>query len=253
MKAVIPAAGLGTRLLPTTKTVPKELLPHEGKPLIQWALEEAVCAGLRDFVVVAGPRKKAIREYLTPLELGDRLYGHPALESLERLLRTVTIQFVEQPEPRGLGEGLLRCQSAIAGEPFALLLPDNVFATGCSPLATLIGIHHERRKSCVALYRASGDGLHDGAVQAETAGNHLYSITRVFPKGTSVSGASDLRPLGRSVLESDFFEHLERHGDCARFDESSGLDGLAKVGKLLGLLVTAQFAHLGAADPSNSN
>ncbi|HEU4391150.1 MAG TPA: sugar phosphate nucleotidyltransferase [Blastocatellia bacterium] len=247
MKAVIPAAGLGTRLLPITKAVPKELLPYQGKPLIQWALEEALSAGLSQFVVIVSPRKGAIRDYLTPLDPNNPLYGQAGLEALEQLLRSVTIEFVEQPEPRGLGEALLRCRSAIAGQPFALLLPDNVFARGCSPLAGLISIHRETRKSCIALYHALGEALRDGAVQAEPAGDHRYVISRVFPKGASVKDASELRPLGRSVLEADICEHLERKDGREDFDEVAGLDGLAKAGRLLGLLATGQFEHVGTA------
>jgi UTP--glucose-1-phosphate uridylyltransferase len=249
MKAVIPAAGLGTRLLPTTKTVPKELLPYQGKPAIQWALEEAFCAGLREFVVVVSARKRALREYLTLLDPNDPLYGNPSVEVLERLLRAVAIEFVEQPAPLGLGDALLRCRGAIAGEPFALLLPDNVFPDGCGPLADLISVHRESRKSCLGLYRARGAALRDGALLVESAAEGLYAINRVFPKNTG-GGESDLRPLGRSVLDANVLEHLARSlTSDAALDEAAGLDGLARDGALLGLLVRERFAHIGTEAP----
>src|SRR5437867_9213123 len=102
MKAIIPAAGLGTRLLPITKVVPKELIPVESKPAIQWVLEEAVQAGLREFIVVISPRKTILRDYLTP-SAESALANHPGLVELEYLLRMIEITFVEQPHPEGLG------------------------------------------------------------------------------------------------------------------------------------------------------
>jgi len=246
MKAIIPAAGLGTRMLPVTKVVPKELLPLEGKPAIQWTLEEAIGAGLKEFIVVISPRKAVLREYLTPLEDDHPLKGYPEVDELERQLRSVKISFIEQPKPLGLGDAMWRCRDLIGDEPFALLLPDNVFAARSRLLKQLIEIHRTYQKSCVALWKASGLGLDDGAVIAKSYNESIYCVRRVLPKHSLDGQMTDLRPIGRSVFESNAFGYLKpaRESD-GELDDVPLLDGLARDGLLLGLLLTEEFHHIG--------
>src|SRR5712692_6072526 len=180
MKALIPAAGLGARMLPVTKVVPKELLPIEGKPAIQWVLEEALSAGLREFVVVLSPRKAILRDFLTPIGEEHSFSGHRGLQELERLLRSVKIAFVEQPAPLGLGDALLRCRDVVGEEPFALLLPDNVFSDQSRLLKELVEVNRIQGKSCVALWKADGLNLGDGAVVAELRSDNIYNDRRVL-------------------------------------------------------------------------
>jgi UTP--glucose-1-phosphate uridylyltransferase len=246
MKAVIPAAGLGTRMLPATKSVPKELIPFEGKPAIQWVMEEALASGLNEFVVVVSPRKLALVDYLTPLETGHPLKAHPALQSLERLLSESTIELIVQPEPGGLGDALLCCRDSLRDQDFALLLPDNIFNKGSSPVPLLRTLHLETRKACLALHRPRGAGLRDGPVIAQLIEENLYRIERVLEKGTAVVEDSGLRALGRSLLVPRVWEFLSPAAG-SEFDEVSGLDGLARDGMLLGVLLTGDFVHLGAS------
>lgn len=244
MKAVIPAAGLGTRMLPITKAIPKELLPIEGEPAIQRVLKEATNAGLREFIIVISPHKAVLRSYLTPLEDDHPLMGYPALDELEQLLRSVEIIFVDQPKPVGLGDAVLRCRNLIGEEEFALLLPDNIFATRSGLLEQLIELHRVYDKSCVGLWHATGPDLGDGAVIAELLSDSVYSIRRVLPKGMADAQATDLRPIGRYVLKPAAFDHLQRaHGEL---NDVPLLDGLARDGSLLGLLTGEEFHHIGA-------
>ena len=245
MKAIIPAAGLGTRLLPVTKVVPKELLPVAGKPAIQWALEEATQAGFRELIVVINPHKAILRDYLIPLDHDPPLASYPALDPLERLLRSVNITFVEQPAPLGLGDALLRCRDLIGDEPFALLLPDNIFAAGSRLLKRLMEVHTSYAKSCVALWHASGPHLRDGAVIAESYREPVCVVREVLPKGAVSYEATDLRAIGRSVLQPAALEHLARHQTGGKLDDVPLFNGLAREKSLLGLLIAEEFIHLG--------
>lgn len=247
MKAIIPAAGLGTRLLPTTKAVPKELLPVEGKPAIQWALEEAVGAGLWEFIIVINPRKAVLREYLTPLADVHPLADHPGLTGLERLLRTIEITFVEQPDPRGLGDAILRCRDLIGEEPFALLLPDNICPIESRLMERLLGIHRAYGKSCLALRRAEGLALCNGAIVAQPWREPVYNVRRVLPKGAPDGQTTDLRGIGRCVVEPLAFTYLEQAQTVGELDDGPAFDGLARAGRLLGLLVTDRVYHLGVS------
>lgn len=245
MKALIPAAGLGARMLPVTKVVPKELLPIEGKPAIQWVLEEALSAGLREFVVVLSPRKAILRDFLTPIGEEDSLSSHRGLQELERLLHSVKIAFVEQPRPLGLGDAILQCRSLIGDEPFALLLPDNVFASDSLLLEQLIEVQRAYGKSCVGLWQAAGSHLRDGSVIADPYQGSLYNVRRVLPKGPCGDQSTGLRPVGRAVLLPAGFDHLKMEEAQGELTDVPLFDGLARDGSLLGLMVEENFHHIG--------
>lgn len=249
MKAIIPAGGQGIRLLPMTKAVPKELFPIQGKPAIQWVLEEALSAGLREFIIVLGPSKDILRRYLTPLADDDPLRKHSGLAELEGLLREINIRFVEQPTPRGLGDALLRCRSVAGKGPFVLLLPDNVFSAESRLLTQLIDVYRTHGKSCVALWQSNRINLSDGAVIAklQSDSDTIYNIERVFPKGVSGNKITKLRPLGRYILERNALEYLERSKNADReLDDVPLLDGLARDGLLLGMLTAETCCHIGS-------
>jgi UTP--glucose-1-phosphate uridylyltransferase len=237
---------LGTRLLPITRYVPKELLPAGGKPAIQRALEEGVRAGLGEFIIVISPGKTVIRDYLTPLDDAQSFASNDDLRLLERLLRSVKIAFVEQPRPIGLGDAILRCKAEVGDDSFALLLPDNVFGERSGLLEELMTTHRAHQKSCIGMWNASGPALSDGAVIAESRGDSLYFVRRVLPKGRGFGELSNLRPIGRSVLTSGAFAYLENGPDVhGELDDQPMLDGLARNGLLNGLLSTEEFQHLG--------
>lgn len=247
MKAVIPAAGVGTRMLPVTKVVPKELIPVGTKPALQWVIEEAVDAGLQDLVIVVNERKRLLREYLTPLDRGDPLSDYETMLELERLLRRVEITFVIQPAPLGLSDAILRCRECIGSEPFALLLPDNVFLSARSPVTSrLVRLHARTGQSCIALWRARGAGLSDGAVIGTCNADSTWSVSGVLRKGDVRGRATDLRPLGRAVLEPRAFDFLQSAVPSGERDEVAALNSLAQERRLIGLLVEEELVHIGA-------
>jgi UTP--glucose-1-phosphate uridylyltransferase len=267
MKAVIPAAGLGTRMLPGTKSVPKELHPVRGKPAIQWTLEEAVGAGLTEFVVVTSPFKFILKHYLTPLGRGHPLRGHPDLEDLEQLLRDITIAFVEQPlqiqresdngaksrwgeplhqtVPPGLGRALLCCKKHIGAEPFVVLLPDNVCPVGSKILKDLLKVHKDYARSCVVLMRATPGVVTSGAFLTHRLDDRVHEVQRVIPRYDPAAKDVELRGTGRFVLEPAAIGYLERARIQGEMDELPALNGLAQEGRLLGMVTEEEICHLG--------
>jgi UTP--glucose-1-phosphate uridylyltransferase len=245
MKAIIPAAGLGTRLLPATKSVPKELHPVRGKPAIHWTLEEAVAAGITEFIVVTNAFKFVLKHYLTPLGRGHPLRDHPDLDDLERLLRDIKIGFVDQPRPNGLGHALLCCRKLIGNEPCAVLLPDNVCPVGSRILKDLLKVYTDYGKSCVVLRHAIPGSANAGAFLTRHLSDQVHEVLRVIPRDDPESTNAETRGMGRYVLEPAAFTYLEKADVQTEMDEVPALNGLAREERLLGMLTEEQVYHLG--------
>lgn len=239
MKAVIPAAGLGTRLLPITKAVPKALLPVDGKPAIQWTLEEAVAAGCRDIVVVVNPAQASVREFLTPLESGHPLAGHPGLEELETLLRQVSIAFVEQPAPLGLWDAIGRCRPVLGDEPFALLLPDNICPEQPALLGRLRRVQERFRRSVIAV-DPRGRG---GPLVLEPLEPDVFAVSAVLTDDRA-RGIQARPGVGRYVFTPAVFESLRPTPD-GEATEVPALARLAAMSQLLGVAIHRPIIHLG--------
>lgn len=253
MKALIPAAGLGTRLLPLTKSVPKELLPVNGKPMLQWVLEEALEAGLREVVVVVSPAKKALRDWLMPVSEGHPLSNQPGLRGLESLLKSLEITFVEQTKALGMGDAIVRSREALGEAPFALLLPDNVCSAGSSLTERLLELYDRHGKSCVALRPAEGESLAQGRFVVESGEGAVRRIHRVLPKGQGPSGTGDFFGIGRCILGSEVFGYLESLKVAGEHDDGPLFDALARDGRLLGLVMEEEEVHhYGAGEESSA-
>jgi UTP-glucose-1-phosphate uridylyltransferase/acetyltransferase-like isoleucine patch superfamily enzyme len=246
MKAIVPCAGLGTRLLPTTKSVPKELLPIRGKPAIHWVLEEAFEAGFTEIIVVISSRKTALQHYLTPLAEDDPMKRQPGLVDLQRMLGRLNITFVIQPEPLGLGDAILRCRKLIGDEPFAILLPDNVWQVGSRLLKEMLELHRVHGKSCVAL---RGSQVRSDDSQGEFVVRHMfgstYEIQQVISREKIETKKRGMLGLGRYILEPVSINYLERVQTGYELDESPALEGLAHEGRLLGLMSCENVKNMG--------
>ena len=144
-KAVIPAAGLGTRFLPATKASPKEMLPLVDKPLIQYAVEEAVASGIQDIIIVTGRGKRAIEDHFDrSVELEEALKGNgrgTLLRDIRRISDLANFCYVRQPEPRGLGHAVLCAQHLVGNHPFAVLLGDEVIDAPVPGLSQLLAVY----------------------------------------------------------------------------------------------------------------
>jgi UTP--glucose-1-phosphate uridylyltransferase len=216
-KAVIPAAGLGTRFLPATKAVPKEMLPVIDRPAIQMVVEEAVAAGIDDILVVTSPYKKTLEDHFDrAFELEARLEakGKTAdADAIRAIGKMAQVHFVRQGEPMGLGHAVSMARRHVGDEPFAVLLPDDIMVDGGELLRGMIDALATGGSSVVALKEfpfseisSYGCAAHEPA----TAGSPLVRITALVEKPKAEDAPSNLAVMGRYVFTPAIFEHLAR-------------------------------------------
>jgi len=213
-KAVIPAAGLGTRFLPATKASPKEMLPVDDRPAIQYVVEEAVAAGLRDVLMVTGRGKRALEDHFDrAVELELALEAKGDLERLA-LVRATTdlasVHYVRQGDPRGLGHAVLMAAEHVGQQAFAVLLGDDLIDPRDPLLSRMVQVQAERGGSVVALMQvphASISMYGCAAVEADAEGD-VVRITALVEKPPVDEAPSDLAVIGRYVLSPTVFEVL---------------------------------------------
>jgi len=213
-KAVITAAGWGTRFLPLSKSVPKELLPLLDKPIIQYAVEEAVASGIELVIIVTSQGKTAIESYFTRntglehvLEKQEKTV---LLNKIRSLSEMVDICFVPQVEVLGLGHAVLSTRAVIGNEPFAVILPDDLFDLKEKVLQKMINIYNENEGSVVALrtVKPSEVGRY-GIVEVDKKTESLYQIKNLVEKPQPSLAPSNLAVMGRYILMPEIFTALE--------------------------------------------
>ncbi len=215
-KAIFPVAGLGTRFLPATKAVPKEMLTLVDRPLIQYAIEEARAAGLEQFIFVSASGKTALEAHLDPapiLEQSLRAKGKTdLLAALEATrLDAGSVAFVRQPEPLGLGHAVWCARHLIGDEPFAVLLPDDVIAGATPCLAQMIGARGGARGNMVATMEVARDAISAYGCLDVIGRNGRVAMARgVVEKPAPEVAPSRLAVVGRYLLEPDVLDHLGR-------------------------------------------
>jgi UTP--glucose-1-phosphate uridylyltransferase len=214
-KAVIPAAGLGTRFLPVTKVQPKEMLPVVDKPSIQYVVEEAVAAGLDDILIITSRGKRAIEDHFDRnVELELELEEAGKLDLLKEV-RAVTemadVHYVRQHEPRGLGHAVSLARDHVGSEPFAVLLGDDVMADDAQLLRSIIAVHDERGGSCIAILEVERDEISAyGSAEVESVAEGVVRILSVVEKPRPEDAPSNLAVIGRYVFTSEIFDALEQ-------------------------------------------
>jgi UTP--glucose-1-phosphate uridylyltransferase len=212
-KAVIPAAGLGTRILPATKVIPKELLAIVDKPMIQLVVEEAVGAGITDVIIVTGPKKDALEAYFSPApeleaEL-ERKGKSDLLDAVRNVTSLARFSFVTQTSPLGLGHAVLCARDLLGSEPFAVLLPDELFG-GPALLSALTDRHERFDASVIAVMEmAAGDIGNYGVVEPKDIEADLVQMMGFVEKPAPGTEPSNLGSVGRYVLTADVFDALE--------------------------------------------
>ncbi|MBM3374155.1 MAG: UTP--glucose-1-phosphate uridylyltransferase GalU, partial [Betaproteobacteria bacterium] len=213
-KAVFPVAGLGTRFLPATKASPKEMLPIVDKPLIQYAVEEAVAAGVEELIFVTGRGKRAIEDHFDQafeLEHALQSGGRTALlEQVRGILpRNVSCIFVRQSEPLGLGHAVLCARPAVGNEPFAVLLADDLISARVPVLAQMERLHRREHCSVVAVARVPRAEISRYGVVALPRGAHApHAITGIVEKPPAAEAPSTLGVVGRYILTPEIFDEL---------------------------------------------
>jgi UTP--glucose-1-phosphate uridylyltransferase len=218
-KAIFPVGGLGTRFLPATKAMPKEMLPVVDKPLIQYAVEEAREAGIEQFIFVTGRGKTAIEDHFDhSAELQSTLLSR-GREDLWEMVRSTNIPagrvaYTRQPEPLGLGHAVWCARALVNGEPFAVLLADDLILSDTPCLKQMIDAHQQVGGSMVAVMDVPRDHVSRyGIVDPEAtqpADPRLVAVRNLVEKPRPAVAPSTLAVIGRYILEPSVFEHLER-------------------------------------------
>jgi UTP--glucose-1-phosphate uridylyltransferase len=215
-KAVIPAAGLGTRFLPATKAMPKEMLPVVDKPAIQYVVEEAVEAGLTDVLMITGRNKNALENHfdrMTELEATLEEKGDfQRLQKVEYSNDLADMHYVRQGDPRGLGHAVLRARMHVGQEPFAVLLGDDLIDSRDVLLARMLEEQVARNATIIALMEVEPSAAHMyGIATVEpTDDNDVVRITGLVEKPAEGTAPSNLAIIGRYVLQPEVFDVLER-------------------------------------------
>lgn len=212
-KAIIPAAGLGTRFLPATKAMPKEMLPIVDKPTIQYIIEEAVESGIEDIIIVTGKGKRAIEDHFdSAFELEQNLLEKKKIELLEEVQRStnlVDIHYIRQKEPKGLGHAVWCARKFIGDEPFAVLLGDDIVQAETPGLQQLIEQHYRVQCSVIGVQTVLSEETHRyGIIDPTSNENRLYKVSRFVEKPKQGNAPSNLAIMGRYVLTPKIFDFL---------------------------------------------
>jgi UTP--glucose-1-phosphate uridylyltransferase len=253
-KAVFPVAGFGTRFLPATKAMPKELLPIVDKPLIQYAVEEAIAAGIDTLIFVTGRNKRAIEDHFDvnkELELALRLKGKYAQADMVHNIIPSNIEciFVRQPEQLGLGHAVLCAERAVAGDPFAVLLADD-FLTDYAPGVTsdLVDAFEKTGNSQLSVMHVGEAHISQyGAIIPSADGNGVLGVVE---KPSHGEAPSDLASIGRYILTSDIFDLLRtlRAGSGGEIQLADALNLHAQDGLLEAIHLKGKRFDCGSVD-----
>lgn len=212
-KAIIPAAGLGTRFLPATKAQPKEMLPIVDKPAIQYIIEEAVQSGIEEILIITGRNKRAIEDHFdrnVELELSLKAQGKYDLLGLVEELSNVTIHYVRQKDAKGLGHAVLCAKQFVGNEPFAVLLGDDIIDANVPCLKQLIEVYNDLPGTVLGVQEVARDKVCNyGIVKPEHVNNRLWKVTDLVEKPAINEAPSRLAVLGRYIIEPEIFGLLE--------------------------------------------
>lgn len=219
-KAVFPAAGLGTRFLPATKAQPKEMLPLVDRPIIQYAIEEAVASGLQNIIIVTGRGKNAIEDHFdVSFELEKILEARgrqDLVEQVRAVSELIHISYVRQKEALGLGHAILMTRELVGDEPFAVFLGDDIIESQVACMKQMMEVYDQVHSSVVALEQVSQEeisryGVIDGAPMGnEAPSNRIFKIHNMVEKPARDTAPSNLAIIGRYILTPEIFESLER-------------------------------------------
>jgi UTP--glucose-1-phosphate uridylyltransferase len=212
-KAVIPAAGLGTRFLPATKAQPKEMLPLVDKPAIQYVVEEAVAVGITDILVITGRGKRSLEDHFDRsfeleyyLEEGGKL---DELAEMRRIAEMADIHYVRQGEPKGLGHAVLVASEHVGDQPFAVLLGDDIMHPDAGVLAGMLGVYERYGHSVVALKEVPPEDISSyGCAAVTQLEDNIVRVEDVVEKPTQEEAPSNLAIMGRYVFGPEIFDVL---------------------------------------------
>lgn len=254
-KAIIPAAGLGTRFLPATKAQPKEMLPIVDKPTIQYIVEEAVASGIKDIIIISGRGKRAIEDHFdTSYELEEKLAKkekHKMLEMVQSISNLANIHYIRQKEPKGLGHAIACAHTFVGDEPFAVLLGDDIVQSKVPCLKQLINIYDEYQTSVIGVQTVPDEEVSKYGIVKPT-NDPAYrppvsAIETLVEKPSIENKPSNLAIMGRYVLTANIFPILETQqpGKGGEIQLTDGLETLNQTEQVLAYNFTGKRYDIG--------
>ncbi len=212
-KAVFPAAGLGTRFLPATKSQPKEMLPLVDKPLIQYGVEEAVAANIKNIIIITGRGKNAIEDHFDiSFELEKFLETHNDIEKLQivkSISSLVSFAYVRQKEALGLGHAIFAAKELIDDEPFAVILGDDIIVSEKPCIQQLIDIYNNKKTNIIAIKKVPKSEISKyGVIEGEEVDKNLFKVKSLIEKPSPKQAPSDYAIIGRYILTPNIFKAI---------------------------------------------
>lgn len=255
LKAVFPVAGLGTRFLPATKAQPKEMLPLVDKPIIQYAVEEAITAGIFEMIMITGRGKRALEDHFDySFELEENLKAKGKLELLketEDVLSKADYLYIRQRQPLGFGHAVLCAKNVVGNEPFAIFLPDEIYVSQKPPICQLLAIFKQENASVVGLFESPKEEISRyGIIKVRgriSAGQRLFEIEDMVEKPAAEEAPSNLAIDGRYILTPEIFECLEcvKPGAGGEIQLTDAIRLLLKKQKVFGYLLEGERLDAG--------
>ncbi len=254
IKAVIPAAGWGTRFLPATKASPKEMLPLVDKPLIQYAVEEALEAGIKQFIIITGRNKRALEDhfdYSVELEQELKEQGKDELlKTVQQVSEMADFVYIRQKKALGLGHAILQAKEVVGKEPFAILYPDNVF-DGLPPIKQVVGVCQKLKINAVIGFKGvPKDQVYKYGIAKPKyidKEGKIFQVLDIVQKPKPEVAPSNLNDIGRMVLPWQIFKILEetKPGVGGEIQLTDAIKTLCKKSKVYGVEVDAQYFDVG--------
>ena len=249
MKAVIPAAGLGTRFLPATKAQPKEMLPVYDKPTIQYVIEESVNSGVDDILIVTGKGKRSIEDHFDrSFELEHHLKTkgkEDFLKEIEYISELADIHFIRQKKQKGLGDAIYCAKKHVGDDPFVVMLGDTITRDKVPCTKQLIDIYEKYGKSVIALEEVPDEKVERyGIIGGEEIEPNIYKIDKLIEKPPLRVAPSNLAIMGRYVLTPDIFDHIE-NVEPGYGGEIQLTDALSKLDEIYGQVFTGESFDIG--------
>ena len=255
-KCLFPAAGYGTRFLPATKSMPKEMLPIVTKPLIQYGVEEAMDAGISEIAIVTGRGKRAIEDHFDiSYELEHQIAGsdkEELLQSTRDIMERCTFSYTRQVEMKGLGHAILVGETLIGREPFAVVLADDYCVTeGDGVLTQMVKLYEKYQCSIVAIEQVPEDETYRyGVIEGDLEEDNIYRVRNMVEKPAPEDAPSNLAIIGRYILSADIFDVIRNTppGKNGEMQITDALQLQAQQGKVIGYRFTGRRFDCGSVD-----
>ncbi len=252
-KAIIPAAGLGTRFLPATKAIPKEMLPIVDKPTIQYIVEEVISSGIEDLLIITGRNKGSIEEHFDrAIELEYNLEKNKKedlLEQVRKISKMVNIHTVRQKDPKGLGHAVYCAKSFVNNEPFAVLLGDDIVDSGVPCLKQMIDMYEEYNATILGVQEVSWENVNKyGIVSGDKVNERIYTVNDLVEKPDINKAPTNIAILGRYIITPEIFKILEntKTGVGGEIQLTDGLRELAKIQKMYAYIFEGKRYDVGS-------